>query len=438
MLGSLDTTKREVTIVGAGVAGMLAAYQLDKQGYTVTLLESKERAGGLIHTRRTKYGMAERAAHSLLAAPAVRELCGELGVELLEVRKDSRARFIVRDGKLRKFPLSPGEVAGVLKRAAFARADNHADAKTLDAWGRRHLGDAALQYLLTPFVRGIYGVQPRELGVAAAFPSLLVEPGQTLLESMLRKSFGRSSVKNGGKEKGSKRMVAPAKGMSDLTERLERRLEHKLGARFRKGSKIDGLPDAPNLILATPSYAAAALVAGESPELSEKLLGIQYTPLVSVTAFVARETLSREVRGVGALVPATEQRNCLGVLFTSSSFEGRVVDESRYASFTILLGGTSQPHWISASDGEIKQAVKEELASLLGIGGEPLELVITRWPQAIPQYSIELPKVWESARDTWCAKPGRILFGSYTGQVSLRGMIESAANLILGNPIESL
>jgi oxygen-dependent protoporphyrinogen oxidase len=407
---------------------MLAAHQLDKQGYTVTLLESKERAGGLIQTRRTEYGIAETAAHSLLAAPAVRELCRELDVELLEVRKDSRARFIVRDGELRKFPLKPGEVAGVLRHAAFTRAENHADALTLDAWGRRHLGDAALQYLLTPFVRGIYGVQPVELGVRAAFPSLLIEPGNTLLGTMLRKSFKHSSPKNSHKEKGSrKRMVAPRYGMSDLIERLERHLERRLGGRFRKGMRINALPDAPNLMLATPSYVAAELVAPEAPELSGMLREIQYTPLVSVTAFVARRSFSREIKGVGALVPAIEERKCLGILFTSSSFEGRVFHEERHASFTILLGGTQQPQWVTASDEEIKQAVRDELAALLGIEGEPLELVITRWPRAIPQYSIELPKVWSVARETWCALPGRVLFGNYTGQVSLRGMIESAA-----------
>jgi oxygen-dependent protoporphyrinogen oxidase len=159
------------------------------------------------------------------------------------------------------------------------------------------------------------------------------------------------------------------------------------------------------------------------------LLDVQYTPLVSVTAFVARESFTREIKGVGALVPASEQRKCLGILFTSSSFEGRVFDESRHASFTILLGGTSQPQWVSASEKEIKWAVREELAKVLGIDGEPLELVITRWPRAIPQYSVELPKLWSAARETWCARPGRVLFGNYTGQVSLRGMIESAANL---------
>src|ERR1043166_4244788 len=91
MIGTLDKAKREVTVVGAGISGMLAAYALDKKGYEVTLVEERAHAGGLIQTRRTEYGIAESAAHSLLATPQVVAFCEELGVELAEIRKDSRA-----------------------------------------------------------------------------------------------------------------------------------------------------------------------------------------------------------------------------------------------------------------------------------------------------------------------------------------------------------
>ncbi|MFL6210415.1 MAG: hypothetical protein ACJ74W_16280 [Pyrinomonadaceae bacterium] len=36
---------------------------------------------------------------------------------------------------------------------------------------------------------------------------------------------------------------------------------------------------------------------------------------------------------------------------------------------------------------------------------------------------------WQTAQAAWCATPGRILFGNYTGQVSLRGMIERALTM---------
>ena len=128
-------------------------------------------------------------------------------------------------------------------------------------------------------------------------------------------------------------------------------------------------------------------------------------------------------------MPAREGRRSLGILFTSSSFQGRVTDDGRYVSFAVLLGGASHPEWVAASDAKIERAVGEELAGLLGVGEAPLRLVISRWPRAIPQYSVELPEIWQRARETWCAAPGRVLFGNYTGQVSLRGMIESSATL---------
>src|ERR1700745_2366841 len=106
MIGTLDQTRKEVTVVGAGISGLLAASMLDGRGYRVTLLEEKERAGGLLNTVQTKHGITEAAANSFLASTAVLDLCAELGVDLVEVRKDSRARFILRDGHLRKFPLS--------------------------------------------------------------------------------------------------------------------------------------------------------------------------------------------------------------------------------------------------------------------------------------------------------------------------------------------
>ena len=419
MLGSLDQRYREVTIVGAGVAGMLAAYALDVRGYRVTLLEEKARAGGLIATTPTNYGIAESAAHSLIATDTVRELCRDLGVELITRRRESRAKFVVRNGKLCRFPLNLSEALDMLGHAAFKREIS--DRQDLDSWARLHLGDSAADYLLTPFVRGIYGVQPSELGVSTAFPFLKLPEGQTLLGTMFRKRFHRSAKKS------KKVRAAPRAGMGDLVGRLEQRLDARLGLRFRRGERINQLPDAANIILATPAYAAGQLLRSLVPQLAQRLLTVRYTPIVSVTTFVERNSFTQPVHGTGVLMPAREETKSLGILFNSSSFDYRVTDDSRFASFTVMMGGTAHPEWLDASDAEIQQAIKLELSAVLGIR-EPCQTVIHRWPAALPQYSIDLPNVWQKARDTWCIIPGRMLFGNYTGQISLRGMIESAAS----------
>lgn len=429
MIGTLDQRYREATIVGAGIAGMLAAYTLDNRGYRVTLLEQNQRAGGLIQTTTTDCGIAESAAHSLIATEAVRELCFDLGVELIEPHKQARAKYIVRDGRLRRFPLTLGEAVSAFGHAAFARSTF--DATTyipfdptpdLESWALRHLGKAALDYLLTPFVRGIYGVQPAELGVGAAFPFLKLPPGKTLLGAAFARHRSKSSKKQ------TRQRVAPRFGMGDLVRHLERRLEQRLGSRFRKGEKIKCLPNAPNVIIATPAYAAANLIEHAAQPLAEELRKVRYTPIVSVTTFVDQRDFTHPISGVGVLMPAREETKSLGILFNSSSFANRVHDEGRLASFTVMMGGTMHSEWLDASDAEIRQAIKFELSALLGIR-EPHCTVIHRWPAALPQYSVDLPKVWQKARDSWCIIPGRMLFGNYTGQISLRGMIESAASL---------
>ena len=422
MIGTLNTNVKEATVVGAGIAGMLAAYSLDRSGYRVTLLEEKERAGGLIQTRNTAQGMAESAAHSFVLTTRVRELCRELNVELVEPRKEAKAKYILRDGKLRSFPLSVGEALGTCMNVALARSLS--SPQTLDLWARRHLGKVATEYLVTPFVRGIYGAQPTELDVATAFPSLEVAEGKTLLRSMVSKR-----LKAAMRKKEKKTQAAPRFGMGDLVGHLERHLEQRLGSRFRKGEKVDHLPEAPNVIVATPAYAAAQLIRPASATLADKLAKVRYTPIVSVTVFVDRHSFSRPLHGVGVLMPEREQTKSLGILFNSSSFANRVADESHVASFTVMMGGTAQPQWLTASHDEICQAIKLELSTLLGIR-EPLDMVIHRWPAALPQYSVNLRDVWTCARESWCATPGRMLFGNYTGQISLRGMIESSATLV--------
>ena len=420
MIGTINQNKREATVVGAGIAGMLAAYVLDGRGYRVTLIEGKHRAGGLIRTRQTDFGIAESAAHSLIATEAVQEVCKDLDVDLIAPRKDATAKYVIRDGKLTRFPLTLRETFATIRHAAFARSKNN-EHETVDRWAHRHLGDAARDYLLTPFVRGIYGVQPAELGVATAFPFLNLPKGQTLLSA-----FARHKIKR--QKQSPKQRVAPRLGMGDLITKLERRLEQRLGSRFRKGEELKNLPEAANVILATPAYVAAQLLKSTAPGLAKELRKVRYTPLVSVTTFVERRAFERPVNGVGVLMPACEQTRSLGILFNSSSFEYRVTDDTRLASFTIMMGGTADPGWLKTHDEDIQRAIKLELYELLGIR-DPLATVIHRWPCALPQYGIDLPNVWQSARKSWCAKPGHLLFGNYTGQISLRGMIESALAL---------
>jgi monoamine oxidase len=79
---------QKVLILGAGISGLGAAYQLQKQGIAFEVLEARNRAGGRILTAPIQEGLTVElgaewigSGHKTLLA-----LCQELGLELLEHR----------------------------------------------------------------------------------------------------------------------------------------------------------------------------------------------------------------------------------------------------------------------------------------------------------------------------------------------------------------
>ena len=121
MLGRIDPQKKKVTIIGAGISGLLLAWDLDRRGYEVTLIEAGARAGGLIHSEWTEHGLSENAAHSFLASPRVQALCRDLDVALVPVNPESRARYIWRGGRLRRFPLRVSRCVAAHQRVDLRR-----------------------------------------------------------------------------------------------------------------------------------------------------------------------------------------------------------------------------------------------------------------------------------------------------------------------------
>ena len=414
MIGRINPSIREAHVVGGGFSGMLAAYRLMRAGYQVTLYESTQRLGGLLASQRTPFGLSEVAAHSMLASPAVERFFEELHLELLTVK--NRSRFILRNGKLRKFPLTFFEAVIAAVRAYFVLSKP--GAQTLEEWGLRHLGRPAVRYLLTPFVRGVFGVEPSALSVQAAFPVLVVPPGHSLLSWFLRKLF-RSERKSPRSR--HKRMVAPRDGMESIVRAMERELVAQLGDRVKRGHIFQMNAALPNLVLAVPTPELAGMLRQVAPEAASKLDDVRYTSLVSVTAFVSRSEIKKPCEGVGVLFPEDEGMKSLGILFNSSSFDHRVADES-LNSYTIILKS-------GLDDDGIREAVRSDLEKVFGIQKVKAS-VIHRWERAIPIYDQTLEQAWKSLESSWCQTPGRIVFGNHSGDVSLRGMIERSEQLL--------
>ena len=62
--------KSDVVIVGAGFTGLAAAYDLTKKGFSVTVLESDDRVGGLAGSFEVNGHNLEKFYHHWFAATA--------------------------------------------------------------------------------------------------------------------------------------------------------------------------------------------------------------------------------------------------------------------------------------------------------------------------------------------------------------------------------
>ena len=97
-----------VAVVGGGISGLSAAYELHRRETPFVLFEKSERLGGVIRTERTDGFTIDAGPDSLVVQkPAAIALCRELGLaDRLIPTRTPRTAYVVRDGVLH--PLPPG------------------------------------------------------------------------------------------------------------------------------------------------------------------------------------------------------------------------------------------------------------------------------------------------------------------------------------------
>jgi oxygen-dependent protoporphyrinogen oxidase len=397
---------KRVTVVGAGFSGLVSAFYLVRAGYSVTLHESQPKAGGLIQTLQTPHGLVETAANAFLNSSLVEELFRAVNVPMIGTKREARRRFIFRRGRSRRWPLGLLDslrVARFLVQYFFARkVVVPLDGESVRVWANRTVGIEASESLVFAALQGIYAGDPARLSARLIL-------GRFFSPTKSSKPLPRL--------RGS---VAPPAGMSQLMTGLEAYLRSQ-GVRFHFDSNFQAPShiDQP-IVLATNPLAAAKWLTDKQPEKAAVLNRIEMSPIVSTTAFFARTDPSTE--GFGVLFPPIENRRALGVLKNSYIFEGR----AEFSETWIQGGALAKIDPTKQSDGEILTSIVVERADLFQLPETPVDLVITRWPQGIPHYTLELEKMIPSLER---ADDNIFLMGNYLGDLGLAKILERASKL---------
>lgn len=397
-------THKPITVVGAGFSGLTTAYLLTKAGRQVRIVEKASRAGGLIRTTRTTHGLVETAANGILNSARVEAMCADIGVPLLPTRKDARKRFIYRD-QPRRLPLNFAEAlripVGLIKNASQILPKPF---ETIADWGGRVLGQGATEYLLVPALGGIYAGDPNRLSASLIFgwPSLP--------DHLQTYSPGKARTRG---------TVAPPNGMQQLIDGLVAYLSNR-GVEISFSEELP-LTTADPAIVCLSATAAAECLAGAAPNVAEALAPVEMLSLVTVTCFFGDEAAT--LKGFGVLFARDQGFRARGVLFNDSIFEGRGPAHAE----TWIFGGALDADVVNLNDEEINKTILADRARLYQQEDRPAAVHITRWPNALPHYSVGLERILTNLP---APPPNMALVGNYLGRIGLAKIFERAAYVV--------
>ena len=433
----------QAIVVGGGISGLSCAYRLRRLGIETLLFEASPHAGGLITTIEKSGFRFEAGPQSFQSTPVLTQLIGELKLRDDVLQADARApRYILRHGRMQKIAMSPQGLlasrflsAGSRWRIAsegFRRTRPPSEEETLANFVRRKFGHEILEYLVSPFVSGVYAGDPEKLSLRAAFPSL--EEWEREHGSVIRGAM--KSRKKGGKPPG---LCSFKRGMAMLPTALGAALGDSLHVaspvasiaraapagrayevRLRNGSAMR----AEAVVMAAPAYEASHMIRPVSESLAHRLSGIAYASAAVYCAGYYDKQAAMAPEGFGVLIPRSEKHRTLGMVWNSSLFRNRA-PQGQFV-ITSFLGGATDPDLLRESDEEIAAITEKDSSTILGITGNPIVSGLWRHPKALPQYNLGHGHTVEALREGGDAMPGLFFSGNYLEGPSIGKCVEQA------------
>src|SRR3989344_3763671 len=115
---TIKRTKNKILVLGAGLAGLAAGYELVKAGYKVTLVEKEEAVGGLARTITKKGFRFDTGPHRWYTKNDMVNnwMLKLLGDETIQVPRLTRIYFD------KKFFLYPIKIGNAMKGMGFTKS----------------------------------------------------------------------------------------------------------------------------------------------------------------------------------------------------------------------------------------------------------------------------------------------------------------------------
>jgi oxygen-dependent protoporphyrinogen oxidase len=444
------TSPPDVIVVGGGITGLAAAYELHVRGAAFVLVEASDRLGGLIRTERDRGYTIDSGAESLLVQkPAGVRLCEELGLgSRLMSSIPPRTAFVHARGGLHPLPsrgifgipntwsgiaaydLLPWSARAVMLQKAASQVAAPSDTRdeSVGAFFRREFGPDTVALIAEPLLGGIHAGDVERLSMTAVAPRLAAMGDRgRVLHSLLH------TVRPPATDGGLFRTLRG--GMGEMVEAIERRLPAGSMHRNQEAQSLsrsgatwtltctNGTYSAPAVIICAPAYAAARLLAAVDADAARACANVAYVSTVSVAFAWPRRAIAHALDGSGFVVARRHSDlRITACTWVSSKWEERAPEGM--VLLRAFLGSATDRQAASLADDRILTIARRDLSRVLGITGEPALTRVHRWTRAGAQHTVDhLPRMTRLHRRL-AKVPGVFAAGSGFHSVGIPDCVE--------------
>ncbi|MGI8870934.1 MAG: protoporphyrinogen oxidase [Mycobacteriales bacterium] len=400
-----------VAVVGAGIAGLAAAYALRSSGLDVVVLDGADRIGGKLLVSEVGGIPVDAGAEAMLArAPAGTALAAQVGADVVHPLATSAG--IWADGGWHPLPGRtvlgvPADIASVRASGLVSDADAERiaaepgldgpvlrdDAPVATVIGAR-LGGGIVDRLVEPLLGGIYAGRSELLSLRATMPAIAARLAERPSVVAAARSALATAPSASGPVFGTliaglgalPALVAAASGAQIRTGTTVRAVE-----RTSSGFRLIAGPvphpeaiDVEGVIVAAPATKAALMLRAAAPAVARELAGIDYASTALLTfAFAGDPGLPAGRSGV--LVPPSARLAVKAFTFSSAKWAHLA------GPVTIVrasLGRFGDEVVLQRDDGELVGLARTDLATVAGVRSEPVDVRVSRWGGALPQYNV--------------------------------------------------
>lgn len=386
---------KKIGVVGAGIAGLTAAWRLQRAGHEVEVFEACAYPGGRMASREVGGFVLDLGVHMLLEHyDRTRALLAELGLTDQWFELHDGEGGVLRDHEVRGF--SPRNAFDVLRfkgihlrgrvrlfielaRASRFRedldffdlsvGDDAFDDEDCDSFARRRMGDEAADYVVDSFIRTFHfhGAKKMSVKYFEALATLLLTRGEFRLFAL----------------RGYMRALPEA-----LAHRLPVRYSSpitRVAAASGGGVELRGPHGSSRydaVVLATTAQAARRILDGASVAQAELLEHATFSA-TAVCSFTVPLAIAGDFEGIW--VPFLESR----IICAVSNERCKGSSDAERCVFSVFLHEEASALWRERSDAEVTQAVAAEFVRLFPRYADSLQpLHVQRWPEALPIYGV--------------------------------------------------